>query len=238
MGFRRANGRVGTRNFLLIVPTSMCASHEAQQIAMMAEFSIYKRERFPNVDGAVPAAREVGPWQTGRALRHPGNRRHAGGHRARPPGGRGNAACCQRGDAHDGAHQRADPRGQVRRLRRVFRPFCEPGARSCGGSTHPAGGHRRHHGGSRILRRRAHSRAPRQGSGNRRGRVRDGRLVQGVRVQVRKRAGGESESRERRRRPAQHHDQVARRHRQGRHHARRGMLRVAGRQSGMRSRQS
>jgi altronate hydrolase len=62
MGFRRANGRVGTRNFLLIVPTSMCASHEAQQIAMMAEFSVYKRERFPNVDGvvAIPHSRGCG----------------------------------------------------------------------------------------------------------------------------------------------------------------------------------
>jgi altronate hydrolase len=53
LGYRRQDGRVGTRNFLLIVPTSMCASHEAQQIAMLAEFSIYKRERFPNVDGVV-----------------------------------------------------------------------------------------------------------------------------------------------------------------------------------------
>src|SRR5215217_1020008 len=61
-GFRRPDGRVGTRNFLLIVPTSMCASHEAQQIAMMAEFSIYKRERFPNVDGvvAIPHSRGCG----------------------------------------------------------------------------------------------------------------------------------------------------------------------------------
>jgi altronate hydrolase len=53
MGFRRADGRVGTRNFLLIVPTSMCASHEASQISMMAEFMHYKRERYPNVDGVV-----------------------------------------------------------------------------------------------------------------------------------------------------------------------------------------
>ena len=52
-GFRRPDGRVGTRNFVLIVPTSMCASHEAQQIALMAEFLHYKRERFPNVDGVV-----------------------------------------------------------------------------------------------------------------------------------------------------------------------------------------
>jgi altronate hydrolase len=53
MGFRRPDGRVGTRNYVLVVPTSMCASHEAQQISMMAEFLQYKRERFPNVDGVV-----------------------------------------------------------------------------------------------------------------------------------------------------------------------------------------
>ncbi|HZH35307.1 MAG TPA: altronate dehydratase family protein [Pyrinomonadaceae bacterium] len=53
MGFRRPDGRVGTRNFVLIVPTSMCASHEAQQISMMSEFLYYKREKFPNVDGVV-----------------------------------------------------------------------------------------------------------------------------------------------------------------------------------------
>ncbi len=53
MGFRRPDGRVGTRNFVLIVPTSMCASHEALQISMMAEFLHYKREKFPNVDGVV-----------------------------------------------------------------------------------------------------------------------------------------------------------------------------------------
>src|SRR5215213_9466435 len=53
MGFRRADGRTGTRNFVLIVPTSMCASHEAQQISMMAEFMHYKREKYPNVDGVV-----------------------------------------------------------------------------------------------------------------------------------------------------------------------------------------
>ncbi len=52
-GFKRADGRVGTRNFILIVPTSMCASHEATNIALMSEFLHYKREIFPNVDGVV-----------------------------------------------------------------------------------------------------------------------------------------------------------------------------------------
>jgi len=52
-GFRRSDGRVGTRNFVLIVPTSMCSSHEAAQIAMRAEFTLYDREKYPNVDGVV-----------------------------------------------------------------------------------------------------------------------------------------------------------------------------------------
>lgn len=52
-GFQRPDGRVGTRNHVLIVPTSMCASHEAQQISTLAEFALYNREKFPNVDGVV-----------------------------------------------------------------------------------------------------------------------------------------------------------------------------------------
>ena len=46
-GFRRPDGRVGTRNFVLIVPTSMCASHESQQIATIAEFTITAARSFP-----------------------------------------------------------------------------------------------------------------------------------------------------------------------------------------------
>jgi altronate hydrolase len=53
LGFRRPDGRVGTRNFVLVVPTSMCASHESQQIALRAEFTIYSRASYPNVDGVV-----------------------------------------------------------------------------------------------------------------------------------------------------------------------------------------
>src|SRR6185369_6827955 len=53
MGYKRPDGRVGTRNFPLIVPTSMCASHEAQQISTIAEFTIYNRQKYPNVDGVV-----------------------------------------------------------------------------------------------------------------------------------------------------------------------------------------
>jgi altronate hydrolase len=53
MGFRRPDGRVGTRNYVLIVPTSMCSSHEAQQITTIAEFTLYTREKYMNVDGIV-----------------------------------------------------------------------------------------------------------------------------------------------------------------------------------------
>src|ERR1041384_4085416 len=53
MGHRRRDGSVGTRNYVLIVPTSMCASHEAQQISTIAEFTLYNRDKYPNVDGVV-----------------------------------------------------------------------------------------------------------------------------------------------------------------------------------------
>src|SRR5258705_7946436 len=53
MGYRRPDGRVGTRNYVLIVPTSMCASHEAQQISTIAEYTLYNRQKYPNVDGVV-----------------------------------------------------------------------------------------------------------------------------------------------------------------------------------------
>ena len=52
-GFVRPDGHVGTRNYILLVPTSMCASHESLQVSMMAEFMLYKREKYPNVDGVV-----------------------------------------------------------------------------------------------------------------------------------------------------------------------------------------
>lgn len=56
-GFHRPDGLVGARNWVLVVPTSMCSSHEAAQIALHAEAQgLYTRERYPNVDGvaAIP----------------------------------------------------------------------------------------------------------------------------------------------------------------------------------------
>ena len=52
-GYLRPDGRAGTRNMLLIVPTSMCSSHEAAQIALKAEYTLLDKERYPNVDGIV-----------------------------------------------------------------------------------------------------------------------------------------------------------------------------------------
>jgi len=52
-GFRRSDGRVGVRNYVLVVPTSMCASHEALQIATLAEFMLFSRSKYPNIDGVV-----------------------------------------------------------------------------------------------------------------------------------------------------------------------------------------
>jgi altronate hydrolase len=52
-GFRRKDGRVGTRNHILIVPTSMCASHEATQISIIAEHTLLDPALYSNVDGIV-----------------------------------------------------------------------------------------------------------------------------------------------------------------------------------------
>jgi altronate hydrolase len=63
MGFRRADGRVGVRNWVLVVPTSMCSSHEASTIALRAEMGgVWSREKYSNVDGvtAIPHTRGCG----------------------------------------------------------------------------------------------------------------------------------------------------------------------------------
>ncbi|GBC98776.1 Altronate dehydratase [bacterium HR17] len=50
-GFRRKDGNAGTRNYVLVVPTSMCASTEAFQIAMRAELLLWSPDEYPNVNG-------------------------------------------------------------------------------------------------------------------------------------------------------------------------------------------
>ncbi len=59
-GFHRADGNVGLRNWVLIVPASMCAAHEARQIAQRAEADLYSREAFPHVDGVTAITHDGG----------------------------------------------------------------------------------------------------------------------------------------------------------------------------------
>ena len=60
-GFRRTDGNVGIRNWVLVVPTSMWAAHEATQIATRAEANgIYSRAAYPNVDGVTAIAHNGG----------------------------------------------------------------------------------------------------------------------------------------------------------------------------------
>lgn len=50
LGFRRNNGSVGTRNYYLVMPTSMCASQVALQIASNLDA---KTAKYHNIDGIV-----------------------------------------------------------------------------------------------------------------------------------------------------------------------------------------
>ncbi len=52
-GYRRSDGKFGTRNYVLVVPTSMCSATEAMQIAMRAELMFWSPERYENVNGVV-----------------------------------------------------------------------------------------------------------------------------------------------------------------------------------------
>jgi len=53
MGIRRPDGSVGTRNWILVVPTVGCCVHEAEQIAAEANAKLFSRKKYPNVDGVV-----------------------------------------------------------------------------------------------------------------------------------------------------------------------------------------
>ena len=52
-GYKRNDGKFGTRNYIVVAPTSMCSSTEAMQIAMKAETLLWSPEDFPNVSGIV-----------------------------------------------------------------------------------------------------------------------------------------------------------------------------------------
>jgi len=59
-GYLRANGRVGTRNYYLIVPTSMCASDVASKIAGMLDNDRSLKYKYKNIDGFVAATHTEG----------------------------------------------------------------------------------------------------------------------------------------------------------------------------------
>ena len=50
-GFRRANGRVGTRNYIAVIASVNCSATVVRAIA--AAFSVDRLRQFPNVDGVV-----------------------------------------------------------------------------------------------------------------------------------------------------------------------------------------
>jgi len=52
-GIPRPDGRVATRNWILVAPTSMCASHEATQIAQRSELELARAGLPPGLDGVV-----------------------------------------------------------------------------------------------------------------------------------------------------------------------------------------
>lgn len=58
MGFRREDGRVGTRNYIAVIATVSCANQTARQIA--GAFTPERLAKFPNVDGVVAIVHATG----------------------------------------------------------------------------------------------------------------------------------------------------------------------------------
>ncbi|MCJ7736472.1 MAG: altronate dehydratase family protein [Anaerolineae bacterium] len=52
MGYRRPDGRVGTRNYIAVISTVNCSAHVARGIAH--HFTAERLADFPNVDGVIP----------------------------------------------------------------------------------------------------------------------------------------------------------------------------------------
>ena len=65
MGYRRADGRVGTRNYIGILTTVNCSGSVARFIAEAAE-KTGLIEEFPNVDGVVPIVHATGCGMSGK----------------------------------------------------------------------------------------------------------------------------------------------------------------------------
>ncbi len=59
-GFAREDGQAGTRNYVAVVTSGMCAAAEVREIAARASRELWSRERYPQVDGVVPIVQESG----------------------------------------------------------------------------------------------------------------------------------------------------------------------------------
>ena len=59
-GYVRKNGLTGTRNYYLVVPTSMCVSETADQVVRYLESSKDVEHKYPNVDGIVAISNTEG----------------------------------------------------------------------------------------------------------------------------------------------------------------------------------
>jgi altronate hydrolase len=58
MGYRRANGRVGTRNYVALISTVNCSAHVAREIARY--FTPDRLAPYPNVDGVIALTHAYG----------------------------------------------------------------------------------------------------------------------------------------------------------------------------------
>lgn len=59
-GYKRSDGRVGTRNYYLVVPTSLCAGDIASKIACALDKNKTIRKKYKNIDGIVAAVHTEG----------------------------------------------------------------------------------------------------------------------------------------------------------------------------------
>jgi altronate hydrolase len=58
LGYRRPDGRVGTRNYLAVISTVNCSAHATREIAHY--FTSERLAAYPNVDGVIPLVHGVG----------------------------------------------------------------------------------------------------------------------------------------------------------------------------------
>ena len=58
MGYKRADGRVGTRNYIAVISSVNCSAHTVRQIAR--HFTPDKLAAYPNVDGVIAIAHGLG----------------------------------------------------------------------------------------------------------------------------------------------------------------------------------